>query len=166
MFPSVLDKINSGLNKVLIVIGGIAVIALMLVATMNVITRMLKLQFSGAYELVGYFGAVVTAFALGETQRRKDHIMVDVFTRRFPPLLNRIIDAFKYLLNMAFFGIVARQVFIWGLNLMKTGEVSETLKIPYYAFVYCVSFGFAVMAFTLLLEFIAELGRNRKEKAP
>ena len=52
-------------------LAGVAVIALMLLASGNVIMRMFGKPFSGTYELVGFLGALVIAFALGETQRRK-----------------------------------------------------------------------------------------------
>ena len=60
-----LDKLNDFLNKILIILGGIAVMALMLLATGNVVLRMFGMPYRGAYEIVSFLGAVVIAFALG-----------------------------------------------------------------------------------------------------
>ena len=92
-----LEKLNQFLNKWLLVIGGIAVLALMALATGNVIMRIFGVPFRGAYELVSFLGAVVTAFALGYTQKRKFNIVVDgvgrieegLHRREFRPGLRR-----------------------------------------------------------------------------
>ena len=65
------------------IIGGLAVLALMILATGNVVLRIFHAPFRGTYEIVGFLGAVVIAFALGYTQKRKDHIVVDILTERF-----------------------------------------------------------------------------------
>ncbi len=158
-----LRKIDDILIKVMMVIGALAILALMMVATMNVFFRIVDVPFRGAYEIVGFLGAVVIAFALGYTQKRKDHIMVDIATRKFPPTVLKILDALKYIVSAVFFGIVARQVFLWGVNIYRTGEVSETLKIIYYPFVFCVALGFAILAFTLLIDFVFTISRHERD---
>ncbi|MGB4223153.1 MAG: hypothetical protein WBJ54_04995, partial [Syntrophorhabdus sp.] len=51
------------LNKIFLIVGGIAVLALMSVATANVVLRIFHIPFRGAYELVSFIGAIVIAFA-------------------------------------------------------------------------------------------------------
>ena len=93
----VLDRIDQLLNKAFMVAGGVALVALMILATGNVLLRMFHLPFSGAYEIVSFLGAVVTASALGYTQTNKDHIVVDILSERFPPAVKRIVDVVSYL---------------------------------------------------------------------
>ena len=104
----------------------------------------------GAYEVVGFLGAIVIAFALGYTQKRKDHIVVDILTERFPKRVNRILDGINYLITTVFFAIVSWQLFVWGIKISKSGEVSETIKIIFHPFIYCVAVGFVVFSFSLL----------------
>jgi len=59
----------------------------------------IKSTWRGAYETVGFLGAIVIAFALGYTQKRKDHIVVDILTQRFSKQVNRVLDAINYLLR-------------------------------------------------------------------
>ncbi len=40
--------------------------------------------------------------------------------------------------------VVAWQIFVWGMKMRESGEVSETLKIIYHPFVFGVAVGFAV----------------------
>ncbi|NTV59586.1 MAG: TRAP transporter small permease subunit, partial [Deltaproteobacteria bacterium] len=79
----VLEKIRDLLDKACVVLGGAAVLALMVLATGNVCFRVFGMPYRGAYELVAFLGAVVTAFALGYTQRKKSHIVVDILTETF-----------------------------------------------------------------------------------
>jgi TRAP-type C4-dicarboxylate transport system permease small subunit len=153
-----LEQINVFLNKILMIIGGVAVLSLMSLATGNVVLRFFfNTPYRGAYEVVGFLGAIVIAFALGYTQKRKDHIVVDILTERFPKRINRILDAVNYFITMVFFAIVSWQIFVWGIKIAKSGEVSETIKIIFHPFVYCVAIGFLVFALTLLNDFLKSL---------
>lgn len=154
-----LEKVNNFLNRILLIVGSIAVLLLMSIATVNAFLRIpfIKATWRGAYETVGFLGAVVIAFALGYTQKRKDHIVVDILTEKFPKRVNRILDGINYFITMIFFAIVSWQVFVWGMKISKSGEVSETLKIVFHPFVFSVSLGFAVFSLTLLIDFAKNL---------
>jgi TRAP-type C4-dicarboxylate transport system permease small subunit len=156
-----LEKIDDFLNKILLFVGSVAVLLLMSIATVNVCLRFFfNAPYRGAYELVGFLGAIVIAFALGYTQKRKDHIVVDILTEKFPKRVNRILDGINYLITTIFFTIISWQVFIWGMKISNSGEVSETLKIIFHPFIYSVSLGFTVFSFTLIIDFL----KNFKSK--
>jgi len=150
-----LDSINNFLNKILMFVGSVAVLFLMSLATVNVCLRFfLNAPYRGAYELVGFSGAIVIAFALGYTQKRKDHIVVDILTEKFSKPVVKFLDIISYFIMMIFFAMVAWQVLVWGMKIMKSGEVSETLKIIFHPVIFGVSIGFAVFSFTLLIDFL------------
>jgi TRAP-type C4-dicarboxylate transport system permease small subunit len=158
-----LEKIDDLLNKVLMFVGSVAVLLLMSIATVNVCLRFFfNAPYRGAYELVGFLGAIVIAFALGYTQKRKDHIVVDILTEKFPKRVNRILDGINFLITTIFFTVVSWQVFIWGMKISKSGEVSETLKIIFHPFIYSLSLGFAVFSFTLIIDFLKNF-KGREE---
>jgi len=154
-----LERINDFLNKILMVLGSVAVLLLMAIATTNAFLRVpfIRSTWRGAYETVGFLGAIVIAFALGYTQKRKDHIVVDILTEKFPKRVNRVLDGINYFITMIFFAIISWQVFVWGMKISKSGEVSETLKIIFHPFIYSVSFGFAVFSLTLIIDFVKNL---------
>ena len=149
-----LEKIRDFLDKAFVTLGGVAVLALMALATGNVCGRVFGLPYAGAYELVSFLGAVVTAFALGYTQRKKSHIVVDILTETFRPGVKKVLDGISYLIGMVFFGLISWVIFRWGMRIAGSGEVSETLKIAYYPFIYSVALGFAFLWLTLLLDFL------------
>ena len=155
-----LDTLNDFLNKILMILGGIAVLALMLLATGNVVLRIFSMPYRGAYEIVSFLGAVVIAFALGFTQKKKDHIVVDILTDKFSRELQNVIDKIADLTIMIFFGIACWQIYVWGMKIYESHEVSVTLKIPFYPFVFAVSIGFALLSFTAFVDFLKKLFRE------
>ena len=160
-----LDKIDNLLGRILLVLSGAAVLALMLLATGNVVLRIFQAPFRGTYEIVSFLGAIGVAFALASTQRRKGNIVVDILSSRYPRPLKRLVDALSASISAVFFGIVAWQVSVWGTRIMAAGEVSETLKVVYYPFVFGVAAGFGILSLTCLLEIPRTFGKDG-EAAP
>src|SRR5512135_2813091 len=117
------------------VAAGAALVALTLLATANVGLRIVRAPVSGTYEFVSFLGAIVTAGALGYTQKRKDHIVVDILSDRFPAPVKRALDGVSHAVTLVLFSIVAWRTYAWGRQLMESGELSETLKVPFYPFV-------------------------------
>jgi len=149
-----LESINTFLNRLLLFLGGIAVILLMSLATVNVVLRILHIPYRGTYEIVSFLGAIVIAFALGYSQKRKDHIVVDILTERFSKKTDRILSIISCGITMVFFAVVSWQIFIFGMKIWKSGEVSETLKIAYHPFIFSVAAGFAVLSLTIFIDFL------------
>ena len=144
--------------------GGVSLLALTLLATMNVALRIFQVPVGGTYEVVSFLGAIVTAGALGYTQKRKDHIVVDILSDKFPAPVKRILDRVSYALILVFISIVSWQTIVYGKRLLRTGELSETLKIAYYPFVFLVSLGFAVLALTVFLDLIGTVWTREEKK--
>jgi len=157
-----LEALNDFVNKILVILGGIAVLALMVLATGNVVLRMFSMPYRGAYEIVSFLGAVVIAFALGFTQKTKGNIVVDILTDRFPKNVQIVIDKIADLVIMIFFGLACWQIFVWGIKIVESREVSETLKIPFHPFVFAVAIGFAMLSFTAFVDFLKKLFREEE----
>jgi TRAP-type C4-dicarboxylate transport system permease small subunit len=158
-----LERTSIFLNKIFLIVGGIAVLALMSVATANVVLRIFHIPFRGAYELVSFIGAIVIAFALGYTQQRKGHIVVDILTEKFPKTLSKILDVFNHLVTMVFFAVVAWQIYRVGMQIWDSGELSETLKMIYHPFIFAVALGFITLSFTALTQLMSDM-RSGEEK--
>jgi TRAP-type C4-dicarboxylate transport system permease small subunit len=154
------------MDRTLIVIAGVAIVLLMLLAAGNVVLRIFGRPFSGTYELAGFLGALVISLAMGHTQRRKGHIVVDILTRKFPAGVRRVIDVVNYSICTVFFSAVAFEVFRYGMTLRRSGEVSETLKIAHYPVILIVSLGFVVLVMALLIDLIKTLVPRLSEPQP
>ena len=160
-----MELLTSYLSRFFMIIAGIALFLLVLLATGNVTMRIFGIPFAGTYEVVAFLGALVTAGALAHTQRRRDHIMVDIITDRFPPLVKRLLDAVSDALAAMLFGIASWQIYVWGNKLRESGELSETLQLRFYPFVYATAAGFALLTLVLMMQMFRAILRKDEEKA-
>ena len=157
----VLDKISRFLNKALLWIAGLFLIAMISITGANIIIRFFWLPIRGTFELMGYFSAVVTAFALAYAHSKGSHIAVDIVVLRFSKKTQKILNAVNCFICTFFFGIVTWQVFKYATTLRETGEVTETLQIVYYPFTYAVALGCSVLAFTFFVNFLKSISEIR-----
>ena len=152
-----LDKLSHILNQILIWVACCFLGAMILLACANIFLRLVWVPVAGTFELMGYFGAVLTAFALGYTQMGRGHIAVDVLVLKFSKGTRRTLNAFNCFICMIFFAIVTWQVAKYATTLWKTGEVTETLRIIYYPFTYGVALGCATLSLVFLVDFLKHL---------
>lgn len=158
-----LERMSRILNKILMGIAGLFLVAMVALACANVVCRGINMPVKGTFELMGLFGAVVAAFALAGTQIQRQHIAVDVLIKSFPKRTRRILGALNYLIGTALFLLAAWQTGLLGTNLWRVHELSETLRIMYFPFVYAVSFGCVVIALVLMIELLKVLGGGGEE---
>ncbi len=149
-----LERISGFLSRILMWIGGIFLLSMVVLTCANIFLRLVWIPVSGAFELMGYFGAVVAAFALGQTQMRRGHIAVDVLINTFSARTRRALQVVNSSACLVFFGLVAWQTCVKARTIWLSGEVTETLRIIYYPFTYAVALGFAVLALVLVTDFL------------
>ena len=149
-----LDNLSLFLNRLLLWIGGCFLAIMILLIGANIFLRVVWIPIKGTFELMGFLGAVVTAFALSHTQRNKGHMGIDVVVNLFSDKTRRILSSVNYLACSAFFTIVGWQMTRWAAKICATGELTETLRIAFYPFTYAVAFGCFVLALDLVTEFL------------
>jgi len=147
-----INKLISGLNTLLLFLGGACLVFMVGLTCSNIVFRTFWEPVRGTFELMGFSGAVVTAFALGFTQKQKGHIAVDILVNKFSVRTKRILNSINSLICALFFGVAAWQVALKAATLMSSGEVTETLRIIYYPFTFCAAFGCGVLALVCLAE--------------
>jgi len=127
-----------GLSRFINTIAGISLTFVMLLTVSDVILRLFKTPIVGTYELVALSGAIVIGFSLPLTSWMRGHIFVDFFIQKFS---KKVQNAF----NLGSRGVVILLFFLIGWNLLKyagdlqaSGEVSPTLRLPFYPVAYGV----------------------------
>jgi TRAP-type C4-dicarboxylate transport system permease small subunit len=149
-----LEKVNAVLNRILIGVAGFFVVAMIVMTCANIFLRLTWVPLSGTFELMGYFGAVATAFALGFTQMNRGHVAVDIVVHRFSKKTRRALNAVNCFICMVFFALAAWQIIRYGVTLLSTGEVTETLRIVYYPFAFAVALGCGTLSLVFLTDFL------------
>ncbi len=160
-----LKQLSRLLNRLLMVIGGSVLVLMVLLTCSNIFFRLVWVPVRGTFEMMGFFGAVVTAFALGRTQQRRGHIAVDILVSAAPAGLRKVLCALGDVIACLFFILLAWQVGQKAVVLMQSGEVTETLRIVYYPFTFAVSLGCLAMALTMVVDLIGLWNGLGKDKA-
>lgn len=142
------------------IIAGTAVIAMMLLSTADVVLRQFGKPISGTYELVGFLGTIVVSFALGFTSLEKGHIAVELLVSKLPLRTQLAIETFTNFFSCLIFGLMTYQAVIYALDIRKSGEVSSTLQMPIYPFIFGMALGFGLLCLILIADFIKSLKRT------
>ncbi|MFU8858556.1 MAG: TRAP transporter small permease [Deferrisomatales bacterium] len=156
-----LGRASQLLNRWMLRAASAALLATMAIAVLNMVLRPMGRPVQGSFELMGFGGAVIAAFALGYTQERRNHISVDLLFEHLGPRLQRVLDAVSHLACSVFFGLAGYRLARLGVDLMRTGELSETLRVAFYPIVFCVALGVWGLCLRLGLDGIAALRPGR-----
>ena len=159
-----LDKISQRLNQAFMWIAGCILAIMIFLTCANIFLRLVWKPISGTFELMGYFGAVITAFALGYTQIGQGHIGVDVIVLRFSERTRGILNGINSFICTVFFALVTWQIARYATTLWKTGELTETLRIIYFPFTYAVALGCALLSLVFLTDFLRSFFKKGDEK--
>ena len=157
-----IDRFVSGLNGGLAFVGGVFLVAMILLTCGNILLRIVWVPVPGTFELMGFFGAVTAAFALGYTQLRRGHIAVDVLIGRFSRGTRRVLLAINSLICLVFFAMVAWQIGLKATVLMRSGEVTETLRVAYHPFTYGVAVGCGALALVFFADLVRALWPDKE----
>ncbi|MBU2547717.1 MAG: TRAP transporter small permease [Proteobacteria bacterium] len=157
------ERFSHRINEYLLYLGGLCLVGMVALTCANIGLRLIWRPISGTFELMGFLGAVVTAFALGYTQIKKGHIAVDVLIDTFSPKTRRGLSLVNGLLSLAFAILCAWQMAVKSWTLQVTGEVTETLRIIYHPFTYGAALGLALLGLVFLADVVGFLAAGGKE---
>ncbi|MFY9397860.1 MAG: TRAP transporter small permease [Desulfomonilia bacterium] len=152
-----IEKLVAGFADRVNWIAAAGVAGMMLLITADVILRFFGMPIPGTYEIVGFLGTVIVSFALPYTSVQKGHIAVDFLMVRMPWIVRVVVNAINALVAAVFFALVSWQSVEYASSLQRSGEVSATLQMPTYPFVWGVAAGTAMLSAVLFVELIRQL---------
>jgi TRAP-type C4-dicarboxylate transport system permease small subunit len=139
-------------SKLMQVISGTALTAIMLLTVTDVALRIAGRPISGVYELVGLGGGIVIAFAMPITSFLRGHIYVDTVLTRLPPHGRRALLVATRVFSIVTFILIGWNLFKMGFDLKAAGEVTLTRRLPFYPIAYGVGACCFAECFVLLLD--------------
>ena len=152
-----LERISNELARLLYWMAGTAIIVMMVLTCGDVILRFFRRPIPGTYELVCFLGAVAVAFAMAHTTVQKGHVAVSLLVRLFPARIQGLVESITSTFGFIFFALVAWQSVLYGNDLYTSGEVSLTLQLPFYPFIYGIGFSAAAVCLVLLTDLFKNL---------
>ena len=135
------------------VIAGIVLAFMMVVTLADVIMRAFGRPIVGGMELICFSGAVVVGFALPYSSWKKAHIFVDFLMEKLSPGSRTVVQICTRAIGVLLFLFIGYNFILYGLDLMKTGEVSAGFRLPYYP----ITFGLALSCFLETLTLFCDL---------
>ena len=109
---------------------------LMGITVLDVILRIFGRPIVGVFELVAFFGAVAIGFSIPFTSWVRGHIYVDSLVVKLPRGARKGCHLFTRFLGLGLFGLAGWNLLKMGNDLLRSGEVSPTLHMPFYPVVY------------------------------
>jgi TRAP-type C4-dicarboxylate transport system permease small subunit len=149
----IFEKLIRDLSNKMYWIAGAAIVAMMLLTTADVVLRFFRKPIPGTYEL-GFLGAVAVSFAMAHTSIEKGHVSVSFVVSHFPPRVQRFIECITSCFGLFIFGVITWQSITYANDLHTAHEVSLTLELPFYPFIYGIGFSAGVVFLLLLSDMI------------
>ena len=119
--------------------------------------KFFKVPLTGGIELVSLLSVVAISFAIAQTQVAHGHIEVEMLVRKLPRTSQKVISTVVHCFSICLFLILTWQSYTYGLALQSSGEVSMTVRIPYYPFVWGLGLCGLVVVLVLIMQMIKML---------
>ena len=149
------DRVVHSLSKFCDRIAQGAVMAMMLLVVANIIWRVVPKigrPIFGTYDVVGFIGATLVAFAIAYCAVQGGHISVELVVARFPQRVQGIIGSITGFLSLGIFAVVTWQCVVLANDMWRVGEVSMSALLPFYPYIYGVGFGCALLCLVILVD--------------
>ncbi len=133
-----LFKILQLISKILNIIAGIAVTFMMLLTVADVLLRAGGHPIIGTYEIVALSLALVIGFGIPQVSLDRGHVYMDFFLDKLSKRSRKVMNTITRLFCIIFFLPLGYNLFNVGARFHTSGEVSATIKIPFYPVAYGV----------------------------
>jgi TRAP-type C4-dicarboxylate transport system permease small subunit len=140
-------------SKILSYIGGAALTFMMLLTVADVILRAGGRPILGTYEIVAFSLAIVIGFTIPQVSLDRGHVYMEIVLDKVSERAKAILNTFTRILCIILFAIVGYNLFLVANELVTSGEVSSTLKLPFYP----IAYGVGVCCFIECFVFIFDI---------
>ena len=144
--------------KVLNIIGGTALTFMMFLTVADVLMRAAGYPILGTYEIVSLLLAIVIGFSIPKVSLDRGHVYMEFLLEKLPGSARSAVNIFTRILCIVLFVIIGYNLFLIGNEFHTSGEVSSTLKIPFFPIAYCVG----VCCFLECFVFIFDIVKIRR----
>ena len=158
-----LEKFVNNVSRYLNWLAGVGLIAMAILVVADIIgNKVFKFPLPGGIEYVAFFGVIVTAFAIAQTQLFHGHIEVEFIANYFSRKTQRILAIFVYVCSLVLWLVILWTSIEFANTLLRTGEVSMTERIHFYPFVYAMAFCCIPVLLVLSVQLIKEISGTKK----
>lgn len=146
---NILQKVSKGLN----VVGMAALTFMMFLTVLDVILRAGGHPLVGTYEIVSLSLALVIGFGIPSVSLDRAHVYMEIILERLGPKSKAIMHTFTRVICIILFLLIGYNLFSVGNEFKTSGEVSPTIKLPFFP----VAYGVGVCAFIECFVFVFDI---------
>ena len=157
-----LYRILQGTGKILNYIGGAALTFMMFLTVADVLMRAGGHPILGTYELVSLTLAIVIGFTIPKVSLDRGHVYMEILLEKLSKRDKAIMNTFTRILGLVLFAIIGYNLLVIGNEFHTSGEVSSTLKLPFFPISYFVGICCFIECFVFMFD-IARIWRGQYE---
>ena len=149
-------------SKILGHIGGAALTFMMFLTVADVIMRANRRPILGTYELVALSLAIVIGFAIPKISLDRGHVGMTILLEKLSKRKKAIINTFTRILCIILFVIIGYNLFLIGREFHTSGEVTPTVKLPFFPIAYFLGVCCFIACFVFVFD-IVKIWRGQYE---
>jgi len=157
-----LFRILQKVSKILSTIGGAALTFMMFLTVADVLLRAWGRPILGTYELVSLTLAIVIGFTIPKVSLDRGHVYMEIVLEKLSKRDKAIMNTFTRILGLVLFAIIGYNLFLIGNEFHASGEVSSTLKLPFFPISYFVGVCCFIECFVFMFD-IVKIWRGKYE---
>jgi len=139
-------------------IASTAVMVMAILTVLNVLLRVIfKSPILGTYEYVRFLQLIIIGGAIAYCGLLGGHVAVDFLIGKFPSKILNINKKIIGIFSTIYLLFISYYLFQFGNSFLVSGEVSVTLEMPFYPFIWFISFTILVLAI-IELKFVINKG--------
>jgi len=142
------------ISKILSYIGAAALTFMMLLTVADVFMRAGGRPILGTYELVALSLAIVIGFTIPKVSLDRGHVYMEIVLDKLSKRNKAVLNTFTRIMCLILFTIVGYNLFLIGSEFHTSGEVSSTLKLPFFPIPYFVGVCCFVECFVFIFDII------------
>ena len=149
---NIVTRAIRGATLVGMALSGVILNLAVLLLVANVVLRFFGIQILGLYEILTALTVVMLGLSLGDSQREKQHVAIDLLTAKFPQRLQDALALVMTLLSIAVFAAIALALARYAGFQIKAATASEILKVPTWPALSALILGLVLLLVVLLVD--------------
>jgi|GEM_PF-2975132 TRAP-type C4-dicarboxylate transport system permease small subunit len=151
-----LASFNKRASRLMLFISVLILAFATIIACLNMILRPFGYPISSSFEILGLSGALITCLGLTDSFQKGNHIAVDLFVKKLPEKAGIFFITIGNILSFFIFALICYKFFLMGYDSLKTGELTESLKLPLFIMFFLLFAGFLTITAELFLNIFNE----------
>jgi TRAP-type C4-dicarboxylate transport system permease small subunit len=123
---------------VLNVIASAALTFMMFLTVADILMRAFGHPLVGTYEIVSLALALVIGFGIPPVSMDRGHVFMEILLEKLSPRGKAIMNTATRIVCIILFALIAYNLFSIGSEFHSSGEVSPTIKLPFFPVAYAV----------------------------